>query len=376
MEQNFKSRMFIVFGVEHYNPLGIIRSLGEEGIKPIAIVIKDRIKLTSKSKYISRLHIVNDIEEGYVILKEYVNSCSMPPFVYTADDKVTCFLDSHYDELVGKCYFFNAGASGRIAFYINKDNIMKCAKRHGLNVLDSVVVKKGEYPANLSYPIITKAVDPTVGAWKNDMFICRNEEQLRNAYQNIQSPYVILQKYIEKKNEYCMEGFSVDQGRKMEITIASTYNYLLDISYSPYMTVRNFEKEEIKNALNDMFEEIQFEGIFEIEFLIDKDDNLYFGEINFRNSTWSYASTCAGMNLPILWADSIIKNEISPDYYKVVPDNFTAMVELTDFKHRVLTKKINIFSWIRQLQKSDCKYYIGKNDIGAFFSMIISKIFG
>lgn len=34
-------REFIVLCGEHYNPLGIIRSLGEAGIKPIAIVKKN-----------------------------------------------------------------------------------------------------------------------------------------------------------------------------------------------------------------------------------------------------------------------------------------------------------------------------------------------
>ena len=45
-------REFIVLCGEHYNPLGIIRSLGEAGIKPIAIVKKNEFQLTSKSKYI------------------------------------------------------------------------------------------------------------------------------------------------------------------------------------------------------------------------------------------------------------------------------------------------------------------------------------
>ena len=45
-------REFIVLCGEHYNPLGIIRSLGEAGVKPIAIVKKNEFQLTSKSKYI------------------------------------------------------------------------------------------------------------------------------------------------------------------------------------------------------------------------------------------------------------------------------------------------------------------------------------
>lgn len=41
----------IVFAEEHYNPLGVIRSLGESGIKSIGIFINSKEKLASKSKY-------------------------------------------------------------------------------------------------------------------------------------------------------------------------------------------------------------------------------------------------------------------------------------------------------------------------------------
>lgn len=98
-----------------------------------------------------------------------------------------------------------------------------------------------------------------------------------------------------------MEGCSIIEEKDVLISIASTYNYQLEDSYSPYMTVSNLENDDLKTKLKNMIEDIGFEGIFEIEFLIDQDNSLYFLEINFRNSTWSYASTVAGMPLPIIW---------------------------------------------------------------------------
>ena len=91
---------YIVFCVEHYNPLGIIRSLGEK-------VIKNKIVLASKSRYISELYVDNSIEDGYKKLCKILENEQEKPFVYTADDKITCYLDLHYDELKDKCYFFN-----------------------------------------------------------------------------------------------------------------------------------------------------------------------------------------------------------------------------------------------------------------------------
>lgn len=43
----------IVFAEEHYNPLGVVRSLGENGIRPVGIFIESKDKLASKSKYLS-----------------------------------------------------------------------------------------------------------------------------------------------------------------------------------------------------------------------------------------------------------------------------------------------------------------------------------
>ena len=267
---------FIVFCGEHYNPLGIIRSLGEKGIRPVAIVKKNDFRLTSKSKYIKKLHFVNSIEEGFnVLLTEYANTIC-PPFLYTADDKTMAYIDQHYNKIKDKVVAFNArGEQGRITYYMNKDNINKIALKHGLNVLNAVVVNKGEVPDGLEYPIITKPIASTVGAWKDDMFICNNEDELKKAYEKIVSDKMLLQKYINKKNEYCLEGMSVAHGESVAISIASTYNYILDNGYSPYMTVKNFDRIDLEKQIKAILKEIGYEGIFEIEFLVDQNDNLW-----------------------------------------------------------------------------------------------------
>lgn len=374
---NLIKHKFIVLAAEHYNPLGVIRSLGESGIKPIGIIIKGKEKLTSKSKYLSKVHYVNDREEGYRLLLELYADEKNPAFLYSCDDTTACLLDSHYNDLVGKFYFFNAGSQGRIGTFLNKRTIGELALKHGLNFLESKVVEKGTIPTDIEYPVITKAIDSTVGGWKNDMFICNNESELAEAFKKIASPIVMIQKYIVKKNEYCLEGFSSNHGNDLFISIESVYNYKLPMSYSPYMTCNNFKnKNNIYPSLNEMYKEIGFEGIFEIEFLESESGDLYFGEINFRNSTWSYASTVGGMNLPILWAKSMLLGHQVEDCYCEIPaPGFKAMVELTDFKERVIKRKYSIIKWLKDLKDSKCKYYIGRNDIRPVISMAFSRVF-
>lgn len=140
------------------------------------------------------------------------------------------------------------------------------------------------------------------------------------------------------------------------------------------MTVTNFKDEDLKSKLEAMIREIGFEGIMEIEFLIDQDDKFYFGEINFRNSTWSYASTCAKMPLPIMWIEAMENNVKLKDREKKVPDKFTAMVEVYDYRTRVKTKQISLIKWLNDLRQSNCKYYIGKNDFKPVLAWMMEKI--
>lgn len=87
--------------------------------------------------------------------------------------------------------------------------------------------------------------------------------------------------------------------------------YALPDNYSAEMIVSNYSEipyfEETKKALAGMLQEIGYDGIFAVEFMVDADETLWYLEINFRSSTWNYAATKLVMNLPILWANAQLK---------------------------------------------------------------------
>lgn len=354
---------FIVFALDHYNPLGVIRSLGEAGILPIYIAERHGEYFATKSKYLKECYEVEDVAEGYKILMEKYGNEKKKPFLITCDDKTTGYLDERYEELKDKFIFFNAGATGRIEEFMDKNNILECAKRHGLKVLETRVMNHGEVPEDLEYPIITKSISPNVGGWKSDVHICHSAGELKAAYEHISAPTVLIQKYIEKVNEYCLDGYCTNKGKAMFHSIASKYNYLIPGYYSPYMTVMPLEDETIRKGVEGMMEEIGFEGIYSIEFLIDKEGNYWFLEINFRNSTWSYASTCVGMSLPVLWAKSMLSGKVDESDYKEIPEGFTAMVEPIDYAKRVKTGKIDLAQWVIDFKEAGCGFYYSKDDV-------------
>ena len=102
----WKKHLCIVFAIEHYNPLGQIRSLGEAGVHPIHIAIKGKIKIASSSKYISECHYAESINEGYdILINKYgsiAKTTGIKPYVFCSDDKTIGYLDLHYNDLKDK----------------------------------------------------------------------------------------------------------------------------------------------------------------------------------------------------------------------------------------------------------------------------------
>lgn len=371
----YKNHLVIVFAIDHYNPLGAIRSLGENGIRPVFIAIRHRAELGVKSKYVSDVHQVASVAEGYdLLMREYgdvYEKTGYKPIILFSDDKSVGYFDLRYNEVQEKFITYNAmHTQGRITDFMDKKRILDLAEKHGLNVLKSVVVRKGEIPEGIEYPVITKDINPNAGAWKSDVFICNNEAELKSAYEKIESPVILLQKYIEKKTEMAFEGCSVNRGKSSLIAIESVYRYCIPGYYSPFMDVTSPTSEKMVASMKGMLAEIGFEGIFEIEFLVAKDGTPYFLEINFRNATWSYASTVAGMPLPYLFVKGMLNGKLDEDVQKVVPAGFTAMVEPIDYEKRMELGLSSPGEWLADFKKANCTFYYNEKDPEPFYEMV------
>ena len=360
----FGERLIIIFAVEHYNPLGVLRSLGEKGIKPVFIAEKGKAPVSSASKYVGKCHFVDTVEEGYqVLLSEYGNyDQDNKPVILCTDDHVLGYLDSRYEELKDRFVLFNAGKTDGINEFIDKGRILELAEECGLNIAKTVICDRGVLPENVEYPIITKSISPNVGGWKSDVFICQNEKELEEAYTKIKAPKVLVQKYIDKKNELEYYGYSINHGQDVFISIGVDYLYLIPGYYSPYMNVFEPPYKEVQDKIAAMIKKIGFEGIFSVEFLRDDNDELYFLEINFRIATWCHSSTYVGMNLPYQWIESTLDGEIKKECYKPFK-TFRAMVEPIDYGKRVDSGKITIAEWAKDFKETEFTYYYDSKDL-------------
>ena len=70
--EELKRHKIVLVALEHYNPLGIIRSFGELGINIDFIGVNYKVPVASASMYVGTLHQVNSISEAYdAVLKNY-----------------------------------------------------------------------------------------------------------------------------------------------------------------------------------------------------------------------------------------------------------------------------------------------------------------
>lgn len=375
LDIELRKHKFIQLVQDHFNPLDVSRSLWQVDIKPIVILYGEHPCMLNNSIYPSVVHCVKSLEEGYKLLVEQYGNEEYKPFVFCSDDTTESFLDVHYDELKDHFIFYNAGEQGRVTFLQNKKTITSLGVEAGMTIPKSEVVDTGVLPKTLKYPIITKVLASTMGAWKDDVYICHNEEELKDAYKKIKSPKLILQEYIYKKGEFCMEGFSCNDGNDVFIPYICNYIRIYDNSYGHYMEFTPFKNEALKEKILKLFKLTKFNGIFEIEFMRGPNDENYFLEINFRASTWNYALTVGGGNLPYFWAKSMLSGKIHYEEMELTEKPFRAMVEPDDFIMKVLkAREVGLIQWIKELKSCECTYYYDKNDPKPLRSYIANRI--
>ena len=129
------------------------------------------------------------------------------------------------------------------------------------------------------------------------------------------------------------------------------------------MTIEPLKFESARSIVYKMLEYIGYNGIFSVEFLIGQNDELYFLEVNFRNSTWSYAYTVGGVNLPYEWAKATLLKKIDYSTMSFIKKPFKAIAEIKDYIQFVKTGKISKFEWIRNVITAKCRFYMVFSDM-------------
>jgi len=298
-------RRAIVIGGEGINALGLVQSLGREGVHVISILISDRSVLIRHSKYSGEIILADNIDSAINMM---IERCTFeePVPVFPAGDREAMALDKNRDRLEGHFLYEKMNGADSITHYMDKGRQIELARQYGFHVPLSIHLKKGmDAPAEMIYPCIVKPLVSCEGD-KRDILIAGSRDQLDEILKKNLSftSEVIVQQYIDKDYEYDMMGCSFMDG-EVFVPLSDRmvkFNHLQQdtstVSYiEPLDPAIAVEVEKIKQLMQG----IGYVGLFSVEFMHSRQDNkIYFTEINFRNDGENSFIVHCGVNLPYL----------------------------------------------------------------------------
>ncbi len=371
-------RNIVVIGSDHVNTLGIIRSLGEAGEKPTAVITTDESKCwTAKSKYIDRLIITPHDKEKMVEALMQAKNDSEKAYLIPAGDPYSKLIDDNFD-LLSRYYILpNVNeTAGELSRIMNKKPMSEAASDIGgfrlAETLYYQVPESGDFDSvpelaeiEKYYPLIMRNGESFINADGN-IYIVKDRAEFYAALEKKRGITVIIQQFINKDEEIGVQG--VGFGKDKEPVVAGIIHKIRtakvgSIGSTTYATVAPPQVKEIVEATKKFISGVGYDGIFDIE-LLRQGDNYYFVECNFRNGAYGYAFTKAGANLPMIWADRNIGKE-----YQI--KEMTLMNETADMKH--IGKEVSPFKWLSQFCGADIHLTLSKKDVKPFIGRILSK---
>ena len=340
----------IIIGRDHYNALSVIRSLGENGIKTIFILVrKDEFFFASKSKYIKKCISIENENSIVEKLKDLKAAFKNKPIIIPTGDPIEKILDENYNYLSKYYYVPNIdGKQGEIINLMDKINQEKLCKKYSIKTPKSFLIDTNKFNINNNYPskVIIKPYLSADGK-KAHIIIAESKTEISNAIKKFKSlnyKKVLMQEFIDYDMEYAMMGISY-KGKVIIPGINSNdYIYPSERGNTSYATMYPLEEfpYDIKNIIK-MLEELNYTGLFEVE-IFKKDKTIYFNEINFRNSANLLGYKGDNINYILIYIMLLLNKNIKNQKLKVTK-KYHFCIETFHIKN-VFEKRLNIFECI------------------------------
>ena len=351
----------VVFGCNHQNMLGLVRSLGEKGIRPYCICLQSKDGLVFRSKYPIECYFAESSRSGYQYIIDNFSKESFKPILLSSDDVTETLFDKNASELRQHFIVPAADEDGKITFLMSKYNIANLANQHGFVTPKMLILKKEDpIPNDLEYPVFTKSVKSIDGGKKEERK-CNNSDDLRKVLEDCKSDGVLVQQFIDKRDEIDFIGYAADG--QVYIPYIQHQLRFSDHAYGGYHRFDKVEEGEFIERIKNMIRCTRFQGLFSVEFLVDKNNDWYFTEVNFRHDGHDYLITNAGINLPWLYCCAVTGEDVELQP-KVLKESFTGMNEIVDINQFVRTKKISPVKWFWQFINADTHIMWNWRDMG------------
>lgn len=375
---------FIIFGIGNYNSLGVLHAMAEADKEVFILSVhhsKDwkRGNIIGYSRFSRFIQSVESAEDGVNWL---LNSKSLFPkntIIYPTGDKEQKAIDMHFHNLAEHYLFPTCGIQGRVSELMDKKLQSQLAEKHGIRVLKSQFTTSPDFSFDkVSYPCMVKPLNSTSGS-KIDMHVCENKDHLLKALK--ESKYTndfIVQHYIRNEADLLFLGVVLPNGdvelpalvMKPGVSPTGEYTHaIVTTDIDKYLP----EKKKVESFIKDL----GYVGPFSIEFGLEKGKN-YFFEINLRNDGTSHYPLKAGVNIPMLYYNSMRGKHIP----LFVATKDYEMIDETGDIRRVLNHDLSFSYWFKSFKGAQAYRFYNSKDKRLipyiclmFTRRIITKIF-
>lgn len=350
----------IIIGNDHVNTLGVIRTFGENGIKPYVFVVSKTHNVSViKSKYIYKYWICTDEEIALLTIMSVFKEETEKPVIIPTTDLATYKIDEIYDILSKNFIVPNLdGKQGNIIQLMDKYNQYNLVKKQHIKMAKSKLIDICDSKQEFDFPCIMKPVISANGQ-KDDITICNNIQEYHQALKKLKElnyDKILLQEFIHYDYEVDIGGFSYNGKTSVAGIIKKERIWPQKKGSTTFGVVIPKEKyQDLINQIEKLMNHIHYNGIFDIDCFVYKSD-IYINEINFRNGALSYAYGNA--KFAYYWYLSNIKKQFCD--CPIIADEYYFMDEQADL-HNVLDKEISYSTYKKDRKK--CKILLGDNPL-------------
>lgn len=303
----------VILGTNYYIGLSTIRCLGSMGIHTVAMDYSTEDRFGVKSKYCNESQIVPHYQkekEAFIeTLIDYAKKEVEKPVLIPCHDNYVEVIDEHLNQLK-EYYLIPQEKQGLYTEVMNKDLLQKLAKKHDVNVPETVRIDEDDFEEKIEtivkFPCLVKPVDSPafVDVFRKKLFIVNNMEELKDAVRESTKAglEVIIQRIIPGFDDhmYTFDAY-LNQDSKVTnwVTCQKLRQYPINFGASVY-TIQRYVPE-LYDIGAKFLEEIDYKGFAEIEFKKDKyTGEYYLIEINARITNFNQMLATVGMNVPYI----------------------------------------------------------------------------
>ena len=361
--------------------LGVIRSLGKEGLKVLGFDYTDKRDVGFYSRYVKSNicpHPAYQPEKLIEFLVKRLKKESKKSILFPTSDEFVKFISDHRD-LLERYFLFNISSQDVLDSIMDKKAQYELARRAETAIPETYYPESFEeihaIEKQLEYPLIIKARysfgwrEKLGGVFKG--FKADNLSELIEQYKKIceKKIPIIVQKIIIGSNinhfKFCVY---IDKSNKflMKFTLRKIRQY--PVEFGVGSCVESIKYKELEEVGVKFFKGIGYKGIGSAEFKLDLEDNkLKLIELNPRYWMQNEQAAVCGANFALAqYLDLSDQGAIMSDDFKIGVKWIDPVQDFKSFIGQNHLSAVSLFSWLVFLFKCGISSVFDKHDLKPF----------